>query len=137
MQIEPGDIFHTPLPALATWKRRGLLVAGWVAIGLAVLGVILPGLPATPFVLLAAACFTRSSPRALRWLLEHKHLGPPLQDWLRDRRLPRKIRYFALASMASAIALSIWLLGAPGWALVVLPLAGLVGAWSVLRIPVR
>lgn len=59
------------------------LLAGHVAIVLAMIGVVLPLLPTTPFLLLAGYCYSRGSTRAHRWLLQHRRLGPVLQDWER------------------------------------------------------
>ncbi len=57
------------------------LILGWISIGLAVLGVFLPLLPTTPFVLLAAFLFSRGSTRYHEWLLSHKTFGPLISDW--------------------------------------------------------
>ncbi len=62
--------------------RQTLLVAvGVLSLALGLLGVVLPGLPTTPFVLLAAACFAKASPRLHRWLTRHRFLGPMVRDW--------------------------------------------------------
>jgi uncharacterized membrane protein YbaN (DUF454 family) len=69
--------------------RQALLVAaGLLALGLGLIGVVLPGLPTTPFVLLAAACFAKASPRLHRWLTQHRYLGPMVRDWEAHRSLP-------------------------------------------------
>ncbi|MDX1455878.1 MAG: YbaN family protein [Gammaproteobacteria bacterium] len=76
---------------------RGLyFMTGWLATGLGAAGVFLPLLPTTPFLLLAAACFARSSPRTREWLLEAPHLGPVLQDYLAHRVVPLRAKCLAL-----------------------------------------
>ncbi|TWW08124.1 hypothetical protein E3A20_27470 [Planctomyces bekefii] len=60
-----------------------MLVLGWLALGVGILGIFLPLLPTTPFVLLAAFLFSRGSKRCHDWLLSHRTFGPLIQDWER------------------------------------------------------
>lgn len=60
--------------------------AGWMCVALAVVGTVLPVMPTVPFLIAAAFCFERGSPRLHRWLMEHQTFGPPLRDW-RDHRV--------------------------------------------------
>jgi len=80
---------NTPLSRL---RSGSLLAAGWICTGLAIAGVVLPLVPTTPFLLLAAACFVRSSPRFHRWLLTNRFFGPPLEQWRRERTVPRSAK---------------------------------------------
>lgn len=117
---------------------RGLLwLGGSVALVLGVLGVFLPGLPTTPFVLLAAACYARASPRLHTWMLNHRWIGPMLRDWERDRSLTRRIKAMALLSMAVMVGISLW--GFQGRVAVqlVLLVTAAVGMWVVWRLPTR
>lgn len=127
----------TPLRPLPTWLRLLLTAAGLLALGLGLLGVVLPGLPTTPFVLLAALCFTRASPRLHRWLQHNRVTGPLLRDWEAHRSLTLRVRRVALGSMGLMVAVSLWGLQAQPWLQALVALAGGVGAWVVLRIPVR
>ena len=100
-----------------TVARLALRLLALVCIGLALAGVFLPLLPTTPFVLAAAWAASRSSPAVEKWLTEHPLLGPPLQNWRKNRAVPVKAKWLA------CIMLSIsWLIllasGVPAWLLV-------------------
>lgn len=75
-------------------------LAGWIFVGVAALGAVLPLLPTTIFLLLAAACFARGSERFYRWLLDHRHFGPLVRDWREHRTIPRSAKRKALALIA-------------------------------------
>lgn len=105
------DIRQARHPAV----RYALLAAGWLSVALGVLGIFLPVLPTTPFLLLAAACFARSSRRFYDWLVEHPHLGPWIRDYLEGNGIPLKGKVYALGLMWASIALSCYLVPRP-WA---------------------
>ena len=79
---------------------------GWIFVGLALVGVVMPLVPATPFVLLAAACFSRSSPQAYRRLIRSRVLGPILIDWHKQRAIRLSVKLTILAIVAVAVALT-------------------------------
>jgi hypothetical protein len=79
--------------------RALLILLGFLFVGLAALGIAVPGLPATPFLLLAAACFARSSERFYGWLLGNPVFGPMIRDWRETRSLSRRSKAIALASI--------------------------------------
>ncbi len=74
------------------WKRALLAACGLTAVALGVLGIFLPLLPTTPFLLLAAACFLRSSDRLHRWLLGHRTLGRVVRQYRENRAVPLKTK---------------------------------------------
>ncbi len=88
-----------------------LLVLGCLFLMLGGIGVFLPLLPTTPFVLLAAFCFARSSPRFYHWLLTNPVFGPSLRSWQKSRSIPRKIKYMAVSTiiLSGAITISFFL----------------------------
>ncbi len=118
-------------------RRSLLVVAGVISLGLAVAGAILPGLPTTPFVLLAAACFAKSSPRLHAWLLAHRWLGPMVRDWEANHSLPLRVKWLATVMMLTMVSLSAWHLSAKPWLAALIVAAGLLGACVVWRIPTR
>lgn len=89
--------------------RYVLFACGCLSVVLGVIGIFLPVLPATPFLLLAAACFARSSQRFYLWLVLHPRLGPWVRDYLEGQGIPRKGKVWALVLMWSSISFSIWI----------------------------
>jgi uncharacterized protein len=86
------------------------LVLGFTATGLGILGAALPLLPTTPFMLLAAYAFARSSPRFHGWLVNHRRFGPLILNWQRHGSIDPASKRMAIFVMAAALILS-WLLG--------------------------
>lgn len=118
-------------------KRWLLVASGGLALALAALGVLLPGLPTTPFVLLAAGCFAKASPRMHAWLVQHRWLGPMVRDWEANRSLPLRVKWLSTALMAVMVGLSAWQLLHRPWAAAAVVAVGAIGAWVVWRIPTR
>lgn len=118
-------------------KKPLLIAAGCLCLLLGLLGVLLPGLPTTPFVLLAAACFARASPRLHRQLLEHRWLGPLVRDWERHRSLPLRVKWLASGTMLTMVGVSVWQFGGHPWLQGATLAGGLLGALVVWRLPTR
>jgi uncharacterized protein len=89
--------------------RYALLAIGWLSVVLGVIGIFLPVLPTTPFLLLAAACFMRSSKRFYLWLVNHPQLGPWIVDYLEGQGIPLKGKVYAIGLMWLSISLSCYL----------------------------
>jgi len=79
--------------------RPLFLAAGVVLTVVGVIGLVTPGWPGTIFLILAAGCFARSSPKLEAWLLGHPRLGPSVVAWRENGAIPRKIKYIAIGSM--------------------------------------
>lgn len=90
-------------------QRIILLIIGWLAIVLGILGIVLPLLPTTPFMLLAAWCFARSSPRFHRWLLWRSPFGRYIRHWQQHRAVPPGTKGRAIVLIVLTFSFSIWL----------------------------
>jgi uncharacterized membrane protein YbaN (DUF454 family) len=87
------------------WPRPLLFALGWVFTALGVVGLILPLMPGTIFLIAAAWCFSQSSPRFEAWLLGHPRLGPHVLRWRETGAISRHAKYLACGSMALSFAL--------------------------------
>lgn len=117
---------------------RALLWSGGViALILGIIGIFLPGLPTTPFILLTAACFVRASPRAYSWLLNHHLFGPSLRDWEKHHSIPRRAKIIALSMMAISVSTSLWYFSGRPWIQITIFLAAAIGAFVISRVPTR
>jgi hypothetical protein len=110
--------------------RLGFLLLGLLALAVGVIGVAVPLLPSTPFFILAAAAFARSSPRLEAWLLAHPQIGPGLVAWRARRAIARPAKWAATAGMTLGLLL-FWLVRDPGLPLLLVVGASLaiVGGW--------
>lgn len=112
-------------------------VAGTIALGVGLLGIFLPLLPTTPFVLLAAACYARGSERFHQWLLANRTFGPMVYEWEQHRSLPYRTKVTAIVLMSTTMAISIAFFVRPAWLKIVLALFGIGLAIWMYRIPSR
>lgn len=101
------------MPTRLIWMTVGL-----TALALAFIGVALPLLPTTPFLLVAVYAFARSSPRLEAWLINHKHFGALIRNWQRDGSIDRRTKILAAIVMALTFLLSV-ALGASSTVLVI------------------
>jgi len=100
-------------------SRIAYLAAGFALLGLGIIGAFLPVMPTTIFIILAAWCFGRSSPRLERWLLEHPRFGPSLTAWRREGAIPRRAKAYATGGMLLGFAIFLETVH-PGWPLLLL-----------------
>ncbi|HEY5901313.1 MAG TPA: YbaN family protein [Anaerolineales bacterium] len=94
--------------------RFALITVGTISVALGVVGVFVPILPTTPFLLLAAACYARSSDRFLHWLLHNRLFGAYIRNYREGRGMPRSTRILTIAALwltlglSAAFAVSLW-----------------------------
>lgn len=117
--------------------RAGWVAAGLLAVALGGIGIVVPGLPTTVFFIVAAWCFSRSSPRLEQWVLGLPRVGPMVRDHRAGLGMPRRAKVVAVTMLVVAVLLSLLALDALVAQLLVV-LAGAVGAWFILvRVPTR
>lgn len=116
-------------PLLSRAKRVGLLVLGTLFVVLGVIGIVLPVLPTTCFLLGAAACYGRSSERFYAWLFSNRLFGAYLKAYRDERTLPRRIKYGSMVLLWVSIGISAALFVTVAW--VRLLLVGIAIAVSV------
>jgi uncharacterized membrane protein YbaN (DUF454 family) len=124
-------------PPGARVPRSLLLVLGWACVVLGFVGVFVPGMPTTVFLLVAAWCFYRSSERAHAWLLEHRVLGPYVRDVLSGKGMPLRSKLIAIAVMWLACGTSAWFFVPVVWAKAAVLACAVIGSYFVLRVPTR
>ncbi len=94
------------------------MIVGLTALALGFIGIVLPLLPTTPFLLLAAFAFARSSPRLNAWLVNHPQFGSLIRNWQRDGSIGRRTKISAAIIMALTFILSV-VLGASNMVLII------------------
>lgn len=93
----------------AKLKRQLLIIIGTISIVIGVIGIFIPILPTTPFLLLAAACYLRSSQKFYSWLINNRLFGIYIRNYIEGRGLPIKIKVFTIVLLWVTIGISIWL----------------------------
>lgn len=112
-----------------------LMFVGWLSVVLGVLGIFLPVLPTTPFLLLAAACFVRTSPRFYDWLVRHPKLGKYVIYYLDGKGIPKKAKVYTLVVLWSTMFITAFVLLDSTIVRVILPTIGLLVSIYILRQP--
>ena len=122
-------------PVRTGWRRVALVTLGLLCVGLAYLGVLLPGLPATPFLLAASYCFVRSSPRLHRWLRKSPVFGRLIHDWEVHRGIRRPVKVLAVCVVVVVVTCSVAFSSLPVWAKVTIACLAAVGIVVILCVP--
>ena len=111
-----------------------LLFVGWLSVVLGVIGIFLPIMPTTPFLLLAAACFMRTSPKFYNWLVGHPKLGKYLLYYLEGKGIPLKAKIYSIALMAISMSVTTYFVPIIE-VKILLPLVGVLVALYIVRQP--
>ena len=112
-----------------------VLGLGWLCVVLGFVGVFLPVLPTTPFLLLAAACFVRTSPKFYQWLVEHPRMGKYLVYYLDGKGMPLRAKIYTLVLMWSMLLLTTFVLVNRPMLHYLLPAIGVGVSIYILRLP--
>ena len=122
-------------PSRQRLLRPLLLGLGLLCVALGVAGIFLPLLPTVPLLLLAAACFARSSERCHAWLLDHPHLGPLVKSYRDGEGIPWRAKVTAIAMIWVSIPLSAFLFVPLVWVRGLLIGVAVGVTWYLLRLP--
>jgi uncharacterized membrane protein YbaN (DUF454 family) len=126
------------MSAVVRFKKKALkallLFVGWLSVILGVIGIFLPIMPTTPFLLLAAACFARTSPKFYGWLVGHPRLGKYLVYYLEGKGIPLKAKIYTIALMAISMGVTCYFVPVTAVRLL-LPLVGVLVALYIVRQP--
>lgn len=115
--------------------RSVLFVFGIISLVLAFVGIFLPLLPTVPLIILAAACFARSSVVLHRWLINNIYFGPIIKAWEESKSIPIKAKIISIVFLNFSIMISIILVKAYPWAVVALIGVNIGVSWYIIRIP--
>lgn len=117
----------------ATLPRTRFRWAWWLlayaSLGLGLVGIVIPGLPTVPFVLLAAYAAARGSQRLHRWLLAHRQFGPMIRDWQAQGAVSRKAKWLAITTMAGCAVVMFLTAPKPWMAAIGTAIMAVVAAW--------
>ena len=103
---DPKEDIHVANETSNPLAKLMWISLGSLFVGLGAIGVIVPGLPTTPFLILAAACYIRSSQRLYDWLISNKRFGPYLKDYREGKGIPRKAKRLAVVMIVVFVSFS-------------------------------
>lgn len=134
MEHQPTAESGAPEGRFPRWLLLGL---GWMCVVLGFIGVFVPGMPTTTFLLIAAWCFYRSSERAHTWLLQHRILGPYVRDFLSGKGMPLRSKAIALSMMWLTCGASALFFVPAIWAKALVLSCAVIGTVMISRVPTR
>ena len=135
--VERRDYSHEVRKHRFLWVQVVFAALGTLFLLIGIAGVFLPLLPTTPFLLLATACYARSSRRFYNWLMNHPVFGPLIIEWRTYRSIPKRVKLVAIATMVLTFGSSILFFVKDGRLQIALAIFGLAMALWLYRIPSR
>ena len=108
------------------------VLLGTLSLALGIIGIVLPLLPTTPFLLLTAALYVRSSPRLYDWLLRQKHLGPYIRNFRENRAIPLKAKIISVSLLWITILYCVFFIATHWWLKIVLLLIAAGTSYHIL-----
>ena len=124
--------------AKSFFVKSFLLLLGFIFVGLGFIGIIIPGMPTTVFMILAAACFAKSSPKFEQWILDLPGIGRFVQDHRDGLGMPQKSKAIAITMMVLAVTLSIIFAITSTLVQLLVGGVGIIGVWYVgVRVPTK
>ena len=137
MSVQTENVELTPrIRPISSARRVVYLVLAGVFFVLGAIGVVLPGLPTTPFLLLTSYLLVRASPRLNERLLNSKWFGPVLRDWQLKGGVRRMVKGQAIGIIAVIVPLTLWFAPVANWARGTFGLLALIGVAVIIRLPV-
>lgn len=135
--VERRDYSHEVRKHRFLWVQVAFAALGTLFLLIGIVGLFVPVLPTTPFLLLATACYARSSRRFYNWLMNHSAFGPLIIEWRTYRSIPWRIKLVAIATMTLTFGSSIIFFIKDGWLQLALTFFALMMAIWLYQIPSR
>ena len=130
------DYSHEVRELRSPLLRALFITLGWLCVISGMIGVVLPGWPTTPFIILATYFFARSSPRFYNWVMNHRVFGPLIRDWRDGKGMTARTKTVAVATIVVTISISITLIGVT-WVRVLLAVIMVTLCTYLLRLPTK
>ena len=118
-------------------KRKLLIIFGSLSLGLGLLGIVLPLLPTTPFLLLSATCYFHGSDRLYRWLMAHPTLGPYIRSFREDKSIPLRAKIVSVSMVWITLLYCIFFVVGAMWLRILLFLLAIGISWHILSFKTR
>ena len=109
-----------------------LIIAGTISLVLGIIGIFVPLLPTTPFLLLSAAAYVRGSERLYNWLINHKYLGVYIRNYREHKAIPLRAKIFSVTLMWLTIGYCIIFMDLPVWIKILLGCISICVTWHIL-----